>query len=82
VRTGFDPPRVNLVARRRGEPDYVRFLNSSGEAELLLTGLGAGTFEVRGHLYDGEPMVGATFRPLGEVTLDDGGEASLVVDLR
>jgi hypothetical protein len=56
----------------------MRYLNSNGETEAVLSGLGAGTFEVTAR-----PVMGADRALLEtEVTLEAGGEAEIVVDLR
>jgi hypothetical protein len=43
---GFDPPRVFVYATRTGQPSYARGFTSSGEAEVVVPGLGAGEFQV------------------------------------
>lgn len=46
VPEGSAPPRIGLFAFAQGEPSYTRGLNSRGEAEVVLAGLGAGRFRV------------------------------------
>jgi hypothetical protein len=78
VKDGQHAPRISLTAARRGKPGYMRYLNSNGETEAVLSGLGAGTFEVTAR-----PVMGADRALLEtEVTLEAGGEAEIVVDLR
>lgn len=49
VRTnaGASPPRIYVVATSKAEPKYWRDVNSQGESEVLVSGLGAGQFAVR-----------------------------------
>ena len=47
VEEGQSPPRIFASAHHQGEPRYVRYLNSRGEAEVLLSGLGTGRYKVQ-----------------------------------
>jgi len=67
---GRDAPRVYVSAVCEAEPRYWRSLNSGGGIELVLPGLGAGTFEVR-------------CRPvMGGVTPDEITRRTITVDGR
>jgi hypothetical protein len=76
VRDGSKPPRVAIFAHRLDEPRYWRGMNSSGEAEPVLAGLGAGRFRVQV-----EPVL-APGRIDREIALDGAGEVVLDLDLR
>lgn len=43
---GIDPTRIDVIASRVGGVFYTRFDHSSGQAEVVLRGLGAGEFRV------------------------------------
>jgi hypothetical protein len=75
---GFDPPRIYVYAQSVDDPSYFRDLNSDGEAEPVVTGLGPGRFRVRVALING-----AARRELErEVVLDGVGETTIDYDLR
>ena len=74
---GASPPRVALFARALDEPVYRRGLNSSGEREVVLAGLGPGRFEVSGF------AMGAAWRLSPRtVTLGADDEVRITADLR
>jgi hypothetical protein len=75
VPEGQDAPRIFVSAARVGEPAYTRSLNSRGEHEIVVHGLGPGRFRVRAYL---------AARPrLDEAIESDGAsEIVLTLDLR
>jgi hypothetical protein len=80
VEEGGDPPRVALFASALGEPSYTRGLNSRGEAEVLVRGLGPGRFGVLAYL-----VMGGTGAPPGiQETIESDGkkDIELTLDLR
>ena len=42
-------PRIYVSAMRQEQPVYLRDINSRGEKDVVLSGLGAGSFEVRAY---------------------------------
>jgi len=77
VKPGLSVPRVYVAARRRGEPSYLRSINSRGEDVVLVPGLGKGTFDVT---LDGP--IGEGRRSAKTVELDGVHDADLDLDLR
>jgi len=75
---GFDPPRIYVYAQSIDAPAYFRDINSSGEAEPVVTGLGPGRFRVRVWLINA-----ASRREIErEITFDGVGETTIDYDLR
>jgi hypothetical protein len=78
ARSGKAPPSYSVWARRVHEPAYQRGASSDGAAEIVVSGLGAGTFEIWGNPTDGSSVGG--FRETVEV---DGVTAvERTIDLR
>ncbi len=82
VPEGQAPPRVGVAARRVGEPAYLRFTSSRGEAEVVLPGLGAGRFKLQ--VYGQMGLSGAGRGGLEEEVIEVDGESPLerTLDLR
>ncbi len=74
---GTDPPRIYASAEHRGAPVYRRGVNSRGEAEVVLEGLGAGKF----HFSVGTES-GWQRTMERDVELGEAGEVILDFDLR
>jgi hypothetical protein len=77
VPEGQSAPRIALVAWRTGEPVYSRGLNSAGESDVVLSGLGPGTFRV-----SAMAVMGNVKRLEQDVTLDGVETRELTLDLR
>ena len=71
------PPRIYASAWTQRPFPYARYINFSGQAEVLLRGLGKGTFRVRAH-----PMNGGKAHVDEEVTADGENEVLVTLDLR
>jgi hypothetical protein len=76
VPAGQSAPRISLAAWRTGEPVYSRGLNSAGESEVTLSGLGPGTFRVSVMAVAGGKRVDQ------DVTLDGVETREIGLDLR
>lgn len=74
VPAGQSPPRISAWAWSLGRPEYRRGLNSEGEAEVVLSGFGAGTFQLS---YG--PVMGASAQERRPLTLD--GEHDELIEL-
>lgn len=75
---GFDPPRIYVYAQSIDGPAYFRDINSSGEPEPIVTGLGSGRFRVRVSLNNA-----ASRREIErEITFDGVSETTIDYDLR
>jgi hypothetical protein len=80
---GLHPPQIGVAAEHRGAPRYVRRTSSHrGETEIVLAGLGAGTFDVACRPLWAPTTTGAPPRVLPRVTVERDGEAQIVLDLR
>jgi hypothetical protein len=77
VPEGQDAPRVGLFATRVGEPSYHRGLNSQGETEVVLRGLGPGRFRVTA----APVMAMGGARLVETVDCDGASEVVLTLDL-
>lgn len=75
--TGSDAPRIYVFAERLGSPAYHRDINSRGEREVLLHGLGPGRFRVKIRA-----VMGTTSGLEQEIELDGVGDLELEFDLR
>ena len=69
---GSDPPRIYVYAESLVAPFYHRSINSRGEAEVLLPGLGPGRFRVKMSV-----IMDHSRTPEQEVELDGESEVSL-----
>jgi hypothetical protein len=84
VKEPFAVPSMNVWARRLGEPDYSRSVNThDGDAVLVVTGIGAGRYSVTSNLNTG------TFGPGGpksllneEIVFDGATDVERTIDLR
>ncbi len=76
VAEGTSAPRLSIWAWHGEEPAYVRGLNSDGATEVLLSGLGAGTFTLTIGAIVGGPSDARLRR---EITVD--GAEGTVVDI-
>ncbi len=79
LKDGEDAPRILASAHCKGPISYSRYINSRGEAEVLLKGLGAGTFELRAG-----PMRGMGDRGGGKAiqeTIESDGRTEIVREL-
>lgn len=81
IKEGEDAPRVFASAHCKSPVMYTRYINSNGEKEVLLKGLGAGTFELRASSMRGFGSSGAGGgKPLKE-TIECDGRTEIVREL-
>ena len=76
IKEGQSAPRIALFASSLEEPRYTRYLNSWGQEEIVLRGLGRGRFSLLGHGMMGIPDDALIRR---EVELD--GMTDLTIEL-
>ncbi len=74
---GEAAPRISVSALHTGVPAYFRRLNSGGESEVVLAGLGPGSFRV-----SASSITGSRTIPERELELDGRSEIALDFDLR
>jgi RNA polymerase sigma-70 factor (ECF subfamily) len=77
VKAGQSAPHIYVAAKRRGEPSYMRSINSRGEDVVVLAGFGTGAFDVTLHGAIGEGPGSTRI-----VELDGVHDADLDLDLR
>ena len=83
VKDGQAIPRIGVFATREGLPSYTRYMNSSGEAEAVLSGLGPGRFRVNVSAIMAGGMPGSGKGALQETHEVDGAtDLELTLDLR
>ena len=83
VKEGQAVPRVSLFATREGLPGYSRFMNSNGEAEAVLGGLGPGRFRIQSSAIMGPGTQGGARGAIAESHEIDGStDLELTLDLR
>ncbi len=76
---GSSAPRLYLKATRQQAPVYDRSINSPGEEEVLLTGLGPGRYDLKAlQMMGGVP----TIKPNWQVEVDGINDLELELDLR
>ena len=76
--TGAAAPRIWVQARRRESPPFDRFVNSTGEAEVVLAGFAPGTYDVRLLVIASHPATSVT----KVVEIDGRSDATIDLDLR
>ncbi|MDA1194781.1 MAG: hypothetical protein O2894_06320, partial [Planctomycetota bacterium] len=81
VPEGQDPPRIYAYARALTGPDHIRSINSRGEAEVVLEGLGPGRFEIVASSM--RVMAGAGQAGIKDkIVIEGEGEVVVDMDLR
>ena len=82
VKDGQAVPRIAVTAWREDEPRYTRWMNSNGEAEAVLGGLGAGRFRIQTMLNTGGGAPGGKGMLQETRELDGVNDIELTLDLR
>ncbi len=81
VKEGQDPPRIYANAHAKTGFTYTRHVNSRGEAEVLLKGLGAGTFDLHAMPMRGFGTSGVAAKGSLDKTIECDGHTEIVIDL-
>lgn len=79
---GQDPPRIYATARCTSGVEHYRYINSRGEREVVLEGLGAGAFELHASSMSGFGGAGAASGE-GAIhkTIESDGSTEIVLEM-